>query len=177
MYFRHWLFHIEQQHCEQSILSIIFRMDNPNLLNCLILTETPSLSLPPSLFSSIFLPLSPLSLLPYIYISLFLHPSLFIFPSFSSSLLLSSSLPLYLPLILFPPSLSPSPPSHILPSLYFASLLFSLLEALSLNPTLHDTSYSFIFFSLSIISSLFIPLPLFLHLSPFPSLSMLFQYT
>src|SRR6218665_893191 len=96
-----------------------------------------------------------------LYISLLLHPALF----------LSSSLSLFLFASIFlPSSLSFTPshpsPSNILPFLYFASLLFSLLKAFYLNPMLHDISYSCIFLSLSILSSLFLLLLLFLDFSP-----------
>jgi len=134
-----------------------FWMDNPNLLNCLILTRN-TLPLSPSLPffiytntnqiynmhkvrpkcepSSLFL-LSPSSS----YVSLLLHPSLFLFPSLSSSLLLTSSFLLYLLL----------PLSSSLP-LPFSSLSYFLLSILplffsscykhSLNPMLHDTSFA-----------------------------------
>src|SRR6218665_265782 len=147
-------------------------MDNPNLLKCLVLARnTPplSFSLPLFIYLPSFLPLSSLPfffllyiyIYIYIYIYLLLHPSLFIFPSLP--LLLSSSLPLPFP-------------SHTHSSLQL-SRLSSFRHALSLNPILHDTSYSSIFLSLSILSSIFIPLSLFLHRSPFPSLFMLFHYT
>ena len=145
MYFRHWLFHLEQQHCEQSIYGPYFGMANPNLLKCSILTinKLPSRFLPPSLhlYPSIPPAFSSLPLLPYI--SLSYTPSLCSFLSlfFLTSFLLPSSFPLYLPF----------PLSHIFPSLYFPVLLFFLLQTFSLNPTLHDPSYSSIFLSFSIL--------------------------
>src|SRR6218665_1891871 len=144
-------------------------MDNPNLLSCLILTgNTLPLfsSLLPSLSSSILLSSLPSSIFSpsivfLIYLSLLLHPSLFLFSSLSLFLLTS---------LFLPSSLSSAPshpcPSNILSFLYFASPLFSLLQAFSLNSMLHDTSYSCIFLFLSF----YIPLQL-------PSLSMLFCYT
>ena len=160
--------HKEQQHCEQSILSIILEW---TILICSTASyslETPSLSFPPSfppslrLYSSLpCLPPSSPPLSSSLYISLLLHPSLFLFSSLSLFLLTS---------LFLPSSLSSAPshpcPSNILPFLYFASPLFSLLQAFSLNPMLHDTSYSCIFLFLSF----YIPLQL-------PSLSMLFCYT
>src|SRR6218665_645123 len=107
-------------------------MNNPNLLNCLILTRnTLSFSSTLTLFVYFppFLPLSPLPFFFLIYISLTPSLSLFIFPSLSSSLHLSSFLSPSLSNILppsAPPSLCLSPPAHILPSLYFASLLFAI---------------------------------------------------
>src|SRR6218665_3211019 len=125
MYFRHWLFHLEQQHCEQSIYGPYFGMDNPNLFKCSILTinKLPSRFLPPSLhlYPSIPPAFSSLPLLPYI--SLSYTPSLCSFLSlfFLTSFLLPSSFPLYLP---FPLSLF-LPPSP-LPSLsYFSLPIFS----------------------------------------------------
>jgi len=58
MYFRHWLFHIEQRHREQSILSIILDWTILICSTAQYLLETPSHSLPPSHSSFIFLPLS-----------------------------------------------------------------------------------------------------------------------
>src|SRR6218665_1839093 len=100
MYFRLWLFHLEQQHCEQSILSNVhnFGMDICHPLNCLIVTRN---TLPLSLFfrpslqlSSSFPPLLIVlpSFLPYNYVSLAPSLSFFLF----LSLFLPSSLPLYL---------------------------------------------------------------------------------
>src|SRR6218665_1225624 len=130
-------------------------MSNPNLLNCLKLTRntlTLSSTLHIFIYLPPFLPLSP-PLSSFIYISL-LIPLASFFPL---------SLPPSFSLLSFLPS-SPFP-SLILPSLYFASLLFSLLEAFSLNPTLHDTSYSSIFLSLysppSLPSFLSLPLPFY----------------
>src|SRR6218665_453693 len=98
-------------------------MDNPNLLNYLILTRTPLplfSSLLPSLSSPILLSSSPSSIIPSLYllpyISLSLTPSLSLpfFHFLSSSLLLSSSLHLYIPfplilhpLVFFPSFISP----------------------------------------------------------------------
>src|SRR6218665_3558807 len=86
MYFRHLLFHIEHQHCEQSILTITLEWI---FLNCSILTRD---TLPLSSSTPLFIYLSPppplffpLSSLPYI--SLLLHPSL---PFFLSLFLLPS---------------------------------------------------------------------------------------
>src|SRR6218665_1607345 len=67
MYFRHWLFHKEQQHCEQSILSIL----EWTILICSTAyysLETPSLSFPPSFSSPIFLSSSPCSIFPPLYL-------------------------------------------------------------------------------------------------------------
>src|SRR6218665_880112 len=94
MHFRHWLFHIEQHHCEQSIHN--FGMDNPNTFNCLIFTRN---TLPLSSTLPLFICLPP-------------------FLPFSPPL----CLPIFLSSVL-PPSLFHSHPFHILPSLYFASLL------------------------------------------------------
>src|SRR6218665_2159501 len=101
-----------------------------------------------------------------IFYCLYIFPfPIFLPPNFSLASLLSDSHSLSLS------SLSLSfPPSH-----YFTSLLFSLLYAFHLNPTLHDTSYSSIFLSLSIIPSHFTPLPFSSSIPlPFPFLSMLF---
>src|SRR6218665_2736240 len=148
-------------------------MDNPNLLNCLLLTRN---TLPLSSTLPIFIYLAPLlALYPPplfflrpIYLSYSIPHSSF-FP-FSSSLHLSFSLPLFLPLLFSPLSLPSSLP---LPFLSYSSLplirlssYLPAIEAFSLNPTLHYTSYSSIFLSLSILSSLFIPQPLFLHPCP-----------
>ena len=132
MYFRHWLFHKEQQHCEQSILSIL----EWTILICSTAyysLETPSLSFPPSFSSPIFLSSSPCSIFPPLYLLPYI--------SLYYSIPLSSFLPLSLFLfasIFLPSSLSFTPshpsPSNILPFLYFASLLFSLLKAFYLNP-------------------------------------------
>src|SRR6218665_464791 len=82
MYFRHLLFHIEHQHCEQSILTITLEWI---FLNCSILTRD---TLPLSSSTPLFISLSPppplffpLSSLPYI--SLLLHPTLPFFLSLS----------------------------------------------------------------------------------------------
>src|SRR6218665_3466509 len=147
-------------------------MDNPNLLNCLVLARN-TLSLSSTLHLFIYLPTylivtSPSSSL---YISLLLYPSLFIFPlvlppyfslspflppslSYPPSLFIPLPSPLPLPLILFPHCISPI-------------FLFSLLETFFLNPTLHDISYSCISLSLSILYSHCI-VSLFLHTSPLP---------
>src|SRR6218665_1006442 len=98
------------------------------------------------------------------------NPSLFIFPFLFplTSLFLPPSLSF--PPLFLPPSPLPPPPLPFFPlplsfrsSLSYSSLpLFPLssilpaIEAFSLNPTLHDTSYSSILLSLSILSSLFI---------------------
>src|SRR6218665_3919134 len=138
-------------------------MDNPNLLNCLVLARN---TLPLSFTLPLFFYLSPLPFFFLIYLSysiplssFFPHslppysslpPSLSIIPSFS----LPSSLPLPFPFR-----------THSSLPLFCLS---SFRHALPLNPTLHDTSYSSIFLSLSILSFIFISLPLFLHPSPFP---------
>jgi len=166
MYFRHWLFHKEQRALWTKYTVHNFGMDNPNLLNCLILTRntlTLFSSLLPSLSSPIFLSSSPSSIfrpLYLLYISLsYSIPLSFFFPLSSSILLFSS---------LYSPPSHPSP-SNILPFLYFASLLFSLLQAFSLIPVSSSPS---LLFPRSFFPSLssFIPLQ-------FPSLSMLFYYT
>src|SRR6218665_1893069 len=124
-------------------------MDNPDLLNCIILARNTLplfSSLPPSLSSPIFLSSSPSSIFPLslsssLYSSLLLHPSIFLFPLF-----------LFLFTSLFLPSSLSSPPSHPSPLIVFPSsiwpLLFSPCYKQSLNHMLHDTSYSCIFISL-----------------------------
>src|SRR6218665_3706276 len=145
-------------------------MDNPNLLHCIILSRTAlplSSSLPPFLPRS-FSPSSPFLLFPFFpFISLLLPPPLLLFFFFLLSLPPFFSLPPSLsifPSISLSPFFSPFPPSHIFPS--SISSLFFLLQAFSLNPMLHDTSYSSILLFLSILSSLYLPLLLFLHPSP-----------
>src|SRR6218665_2038173 len=105
-------------------------MDNPNLLNCLTfnrktlpLSSTLSLfiNLSPFLPSFLFLPSHSSSL----YLFLLLYLPLFIF---AILLPLCFSLPPFLPpsisfLLIVSSFLSPTPPSHTLPFLYFASLL------------------------------------------------------
>src|SRR6218665_4080079 len=137
MYFRHWLFHVKQQHCKQSTSSITLEW---TIQICSTVLNThcnpPSLFLPPSLHISSSLPYLPTSLLPYVSLLLALFllfslpPSFVLFLFFPLSL--SSTPSLFLHQILFPPFLFFSP--SILPHFFSTCIL-------SLNPTLHDTSY------------------------------------
>src|SRR6218665_1023677 len=96
----------------------------------------------------------------------YLPPSPSPFSPLSSSLCISYS---------FPPSIST--PLSFLPSFYFASLLFPLLHAFSLNPTLHDTSYSSAFLSVFFPPTLLCSLSLPLSLSPSPPSLCFLYYT
>src|SRR6218665_1861185 len=122
MYFRHWLFHVKQQHCKQSTPSITLEWTIQICSTVLNTHWQPSFSLPPSLSSYIFLPSLPSHLSSSLCLSLTRS-----FPFvLSSSILRSFSL---LPFISIFHSISLPPPNplrsfSILLSLYFASLLF-----------------------------------------------------
>src|SRR6218665_1624578 len=126
-------------------------MDNPNLLNCLILTRnTLSLFLPPSL-----------------------HQSSLLHPSFSSSLLSYLSL-------LLPPALLFSLSLFLFPFLFLPSLSPPLFRLSSIRPSIKINFYAhslFILLSMTLLiplySSLYIFFPpsFFLSLSLPPSLS------
>src|SRR6218665_2288859 len=138
-------------------------MNNPNLLNYLILTRKhiPSLLLPLFIYLPLFLPVSPtlFILLPYLYLTLFRSlPSSFL----SSFILLFSSFPP--PFSIFP-SLSSSFPSSVLLSL---SILFSLYFVSHFSPhslsillfvilLIPLSSYPSLFFYPSFFSSLSLP--------------------
>src|SRR6218665_929845 len=141
-------------------------MDNPNLLNCLILIrDTLPFFLHHSLHLSFLLPLPPLflrSLFFPIYI-FYSFPLPFFSLFFHSSLCFPFSLPLYLPLPLSSSLRLPFPSLSILPSLYFSSLLlFSLLHAFSLS----------IFRSMTLLIPLSSSPSLFFPPTFFPSLSL-----
>ena len=109
LYFGHCLFHMEQQHREQSIILLSVTLK----WTCLIcstaqysLETPPSLLIPPSLYLPSSLPPNPLSssLLPYVYLPYSL-PTFFLLshlPSFSLTPFINY-LPLFLPLPLPPP--------------------------------------------------------------------------
>src|SRR6218665_2953107 len=152
-------------------------MDNHNLFNCLIFTRnslplsstTPIfIYLPPFissfLFSPLFFPLSLSYSLPLFLFSLFFLLSSTL--PFSFSIFPSFSLPPYVtPLLFFYSSL---------PLFFLCPFLFATCISLSLNPTLHETSYCSIFLYLSILPSHFLSLPLSLSLSLSSSISFLY---
>src|SRR6218665_2159763 len=140
-------------------------MDNPNQLNCLMLTRN-ALPIFSSLFSPIFLSSSPSSIFPPLYLLPYIYLSL----SYSIPLSFFFPLSLFLFTSLFLLSSLSSPPSHPPPLIFFPSsispLFFSPCYKHSLS-NLCCMTFLILSLPLPLYSFLaFLPLPLFLHPSP-----------